>query len=73
LDVSDYTTFDQRWIKKDKTVNAADRPTAFDLSLPDGRGSQLRDWLNGPECFPVQSGQARVEVAPCSARIMVVE
>jgi glycosidase len=64
--------------KADETVvvaiNAADRPAAFDLSLPGQRGSRLRDWLNGDECFPARAGQARVEaVPPCWARIMVVE
>jgi cyclomaltodextrinase len=55
-------------------VNAADRPAAFDLSLPGGRGSRLRDWLNGDECFAVQGGRVAVEAVPPGwARIMVVE
>ena len=56
------------------TVNAADKPVPFELSLPVTGRNQLSDLLNEGENFPVRGGRARIDVVkPCWSRIMIAK
>ena len=55
-------------------LNAAEKPSAFELPVPLGDGARLVDLLNGGENFHVMGGRLRVEsVPPHCVRILQVE